>query len=119
MKQLTFVSLQVRDLQASMAFYINKLGFGIASTNPHACVFAYNAGEASFAIRTPLEQIDGRELGVGVAVWFAVDEDVTEMRARYLEMDLENVGPVIETPFGKAFHVADPDGYKLTFLNAI
>lgn len=52
MKQLTFASLQVLDLEASKNFYTKKLGFEIGETNPEACVFKYNKGEASFAIRT-------------------------------------------------------------------
>jgi hypothetical protein len=40
----------------------------LVKTNPQACVFKYNQGEASFAIRTPLEPLEGRELGIGVAL---------------------------------------------------
>lgn len=119
MKQLTFASLQVKDLKASRDFYVEKLGFEIQNENPQACVFTYNKGQASFAIRTPLETLEGREQGVGVAIWFAVQENVDDLRNQYIEDKIENVGPIIETPFGKAFHVQDIDGYKLTFLNEI
>jgi predicted lactoylglutathione lyase len=117
MIQLTFASLQVRDLEASVAFYTNKLGFEIDSTNPQACVFKYNQGQASFAIRTPLEPLEGKELGIGVALWFAVDENVDDLKEKFIAKGLDNVGPIIETPFGRAFHIKDIDGYKLTFLN--
>ena len=117
MKQLTFASLQVRDLEASKDFYINKLGFEMDSSTPQACVFKYNQGQASFAIRTPLEPLDGKELGVGVALWFAVDENVDVLKEKLTSNGIINVFPIIETPFGRAFHVKDLDGYKLTFLN--
>lgn len=117
MRKLDFASLQVRDLEASKAFYTDKLGFEIGNTNPQACVFKYNQGEASFAIRTPLEPIEGKELGVGVALWFAVDENVGDLKEKFVANGITTAGPVIDTPFGKAFHVKDPDGYKLTFLN--
>ena len=116
MKQLTFASLQVTDLEASKDFYTQKLGFEIGETNPQACVFKYNRGEASFAIRTPLEPIDGREPGIGVALWFAVNDNVDELKAQFISNGVTTAGPIIETPFGRAFHVKDLDGYKLTFL---
>lgn len=116
MKQLTFASLQVKDLAASKEFYTTKLEFEIGETNPQACIFKYNKGEASFAIRTPLEPLGGKELGVGVAIWFAVNENVDELKEKFIANGLSTAGPIIETPFGRAFHVKDIDGYKLTFL---
>ena len=118
MRQLTFASLQVQNLEASKDFYREKLGFEIGDTNPQACVFKYNRGEASFAIRTPLEPLEGRELGIGVAIWFAVDINVDELKQQFIVNGVTTTGPIIETPFGRAFHVKDLDGYKLTFLNA-
>ncbi len=117
MIQLTFASLQVTNLEASKSFYTQKLGFEIDNANPQACVFTYNQGQASFAIRTPLEPLDGKELGIGVALWFAVNQNVDELKEQYVAEGL-TTGPIIETPFGRAFHVIDPDGYKLTFLNS-
>lgn len=116
MIQLTFASLQVKNLEASKDFYTQKLGFEIGDANPQACVFKYNKGQASFAIRTPLEPLEEKELGVGVALWFAVNENVDELKEKFSANGITNVGPIIETPFGRAFHVNDIDGYKLTFL---
>src|SRR4051812_36897085 len=84
MKQLTFASLQVINLEASKDFYTQKLGFEIGDTNPQACIFKYNQGQASFAIRTPLEPLEGKELGVGVAIWFAVTENVDELKEKFI-----------------------------------
>ncbi len=117
--QLTFPSLHVQNLEASTDFYINKLGFEIGEFNPQACVFKYNQGQASFAIRTPPEQIEGKELGVGVAIWFAVDEDADGLRAKFIGRGMASVGPIIATPFGRAVHAKDLDSYKLTFLETI
>ncbi|MNK31462.1 Glyoxalase-like domain protein [compost metagenome] len=116
MKQLTFASLQVTDLEASKEFYTQKLGFEIGDTNPQACIFKYNQGEASFAIRTPLEPLEGKDLGTGVALWFAINENVDELKEQFISNGITTSGPIIETPFGRAFHVKDLDGYKLTFL---
>jgi lactoylglutathione lyase len=117
MRQLTFASLQVNNLEASKDFYEKKLGFEIGNSMPEACVFKYNQGQASFAIRTPLEPIEGKELGVGVALWFAVSENVDKLKEKIIDNGITTAGPIIETPFGRAFHVKDIDGYKLTFLN--
>ena len=118
MNQLTFASLQVTNLEASKDFYTQKLGFEIDNSNPQACVFKYNNGQASFAIRTPLEPIEGKGLGTGVALWFSVNENVYDLKEKFVEKGITTAGPMIDTPFGRAFHVKDLDGYKLTFLQA-
>ena len=118
MNQLTFASLQVQDLPAAVDFYQQKLSFEVGDLSPQACVFKYNQGQASFAIRTPLEALEGRELGIGVAIWFAVDKNIDQLKQEFIGNGVTTAGPVIQTPFGRAFHVIDPDGYKLTFLEA-
>ncbi len=118
MRTFTFASLQVTDLEASKDFYTQKLGFEIDNVNPQACVLKYRQGEASFAIRTPLESLEGKTLGTGVALWFAIDGKADELKEQFLAKGITTAGPLIKTPFGKAFHVSDLDGYKLTFLEA-
>lgn len=117
MKQLSFASLQVTNLEASKDFYTKTLGFEIGDSNPQACVFKYDHGQASFAIRTPLEPLEGKELGLGVALWFAVAESVDALKEKLIANGVSSAGPLIDTPFGRAFHLKDPDGYKLTFIN--
>jgi lactoylglutathione lyase len=117
MRQFTFASLQVRDLEASSAFYTEKLGFERSDMkNPDAVIFKYNQGAASFAIRKPLEDIEKQELGKGVSLWFAIDGSIDVLHASLIKKGVTILGTIMETPFGKAFHVKDPDGYKLTFL---
>jgi len=103
MKQLTFASLQVKDLEASKDFYTKKLGFEIDNSNSQACVFKYNHGQASFAIRTPLEPIEERELGIGVAIWFAVAENVDKLKEKFVTNGVTTAGPIIETPLAEHF----------------
>ncbi len=117
MRKLDFASLQVRDLEVSKAFYTNQLGFELDEmTNNQACIFKYNKGEASFAIRTPIGNIDGKELGVGVSLWFATDEKTEELQSRLLGKGVTLIGTINNTPFGKTLMVKDPDGYIITFL---
>lgn len=120
MRKLEFASLQVRDLEVSKVFYTEKLGFELSEmTNPHACVFKYNKGEASFAIRTPIGNIDGKELGIGVSLWFAVDGTIEELKNTLTEKEVTILGAINSTPFGKTLMIKDPDGYTITFLETI
>ena len=119
MRKLEFASLQVRNLDVSKAFYITKLGFEEAGIpNPQACVFKYNKGEASFAIRTPIGNLEGKELGIGASLWFAIDGKIEDLQTQLLAKDVTVLGPVQQTPFGKILIVKDPDGYNITFLEA-
>jgi len=117
MRKLDFASLQVRDLEVSKAFYTNKLGFELSEmSNPYACVFKFNKGEASFAIRTPIGNIDGKELGVGASLWFAIDEKIEELQNQLTGKGVTLIGSINNTPFGKTLMAKDPDGYIITFL---
>jgi lactoylglutathione lyase len=117
MRKLDFASLQVRDLEVSKAFYTNKLGFELSEiTNPNACIFKYKKGEASFAIRKPIGNLDGKELGVGVSLWFAIDEKIEELQTQLSEKGVPLLGAINNTPFGKTLMAKDPDGFIITFL---
>jgi lactoylglutathione lyase len=119
MRKLAFASLQVRDLDASKEFYTTKLGFEEAGIpNPQACVFRYNKGEASFAIRTPIGNLEGKEMGIGASLWFAIDGEIEDLQARLLAKNVTLLGPVQVTPFGKILIAKDPDGYNITFLQS-
>lgn len=117
MRRLEFASLQVRDLEVSKDFYTNKLGFELSEmSNPAACIFKYNKGEASFAIRKPIGNLDGKELGVGASLWFAVDENIEDLQSQLTQKGVPLIGTINSTPFGKTLMAKDPDGYILTFL---
>jgi len=118
MRKLDFASVQVKNLEVSKDFYTNKLGFEVAETNPAACIFRYNKGEASFAIRKPISDLDGKEPGVGVSLWFAIDGSIEDLEAELLGKNVQLLGPILNTPFGKAITAKDPDGYAITFLQA-
>ena len=68
-----------------------QTGFEIDNSNPQAFVFKYNQGEASFAIRTPLEPIEDKELGVGVSLWFAVSENLDELNEKFIANGITTV----------------------------
>ncbi len=84
--------------------------------NPEAVIFEFNQGETIFAIRKALEDLNKKKLGIGVSFWFVIEEDIKELKTRFLEKGVNILGEIMDTPFGKALHVKDIDGYKLTFL---
>lgn len=120
MRRLEFASLQVRDLAISKVFYTEKLGFEVSEmSNPYACVFTYNKGEASFAIRTPIGDIEGKELGIGTSLWFAIDGNIEDLQNQLIAREVTLIGNINNTPFGRTIMVKDPDGYVITFLETI
>lgn len=118
MRKLEFASLQVRDLEISKDFYTNKLGFEIAVQTPDSCVFSYKPGEASFAIRKPIINLEEKELGTGVSLWFAIDGNIEALQQHFISLEVTLLGSINATPFGRTLIVKDPDGYNITFLQA-
>ncbi|HTO36188.1 MAG TPA: VOC family protein [Brumimicrobium sp.] len=117
MRRLEFASLQVRDLEVSKDFYTTKLGFeALEMGNPNAVAFKYNKGEASFAIRKPIGNIEGKELGIGTSLWFAIDGAIEKLKEEFEQKNIPILGTINPTPFGKTLLVKDPDGYVLTFM---
>ena len=109
-----FISIQVRDLDASAAFYETFLGLTRQPGPPHAIVFATTP--IAFAVREPAPGFDLDAVtppSGGTAVWMhAPDADAVHdaMRAAGVEI----VAAPIDGPFGRTFTFADPDGYRIT-----
>ncbi|MEH3088833.1 MAG: VOC family protein [Microbacterium arborescens] len=110
-----FISLQVRDLAVSQAFYERYLGLVRSPAGPpHAVVFTTEP--IAFALR---DIVPGTELdapphpGVGVALWFHAT-DVQETHDALARDGYDIVSAPIDGPFGRTFTFADPDGYRVT-----
>ena len=111
--QLSFVSLQVSDLEASHKFYTEILGFQLAPKSPpDAFVFEQKNG-ATFAIRKPLVELSqANKLGWGISIWFEIS-DLDHFLSTHKEA-LSIVRDAQQTPFGRTIIIADPDGYGIT-----
>lgn len=110
-----FISFQVRDLDASAAFYEQVVGLTRVPGNPAAAVFSTGSG-AAFAVRGPLPGVDLdaiAQLGAGIGVWFH-DENAAERHARLVEAGARIVQEPTEGPFGLQFTFLDLDGYAVT-----
>ena len=110
-----FISLQVRDLAASQAFYERYLGMVRSPAGPpHAVVF--ETTPIAFALR---EIVPGTDLasvpypGVGAAVWLHAT-DVQAIHDALVADGHSIVAAPIDGPFGRTFTFADPDGYRIT-----
>ena len=110
-----FISLQVRDLDASQAFYEQYLGLVRSPQGPpHAVVFTTTP--IAFALRSPLPGVDLGSLtqpGIGAAVWLHAT-DVQDIHDALAADGHRIVSAPIDGPFGRTFTFADPDGYHVT-----
>jgi predicted enzyme related to lactoylglutathione lyase len=110
-----FISLQVRDLERSAAFYERFLGLTRAAGGPpHAVVF--DTKPIAFAVRDLLPGVDLDAIaqpGQGVAVWLHAP-DAQAIHDALVDGGATIVAPPIDGPFGRTFTFADPDGYQVT-----
>jgi len=110
-----FISLQVRDLDASQAFYERYVGLVRSPVGPpHAVVFA--TSPIAFALRDVIPGTDltsGDHPGAGVSVWLHAT-DVQQIHDALVSDGHTIVGEPIDGPFGLTFTFVDPDGYRIT-----
>jgi predicted enzyme related to lactoylglutathione lyase len=109
-----FISLQVRDVSISRAFYTEVLGL---TEDPRFAApdFAlFDSNSIPFALSEAKVNLDeAPHPGWGVTLWIDCDT-VNELHAK-----LEVAGAIIikqpfDSPFGRAFIFDDPDGYRIT-----
>ena len=110
----SFISLQVRNLDSSAAFYEQRLGLPRApGSPPGAVVFATQP--IAFAVRERLAttDLDAGHTGLGVAIWFGVD-DAQALHDQLVKDGVTIATALFDGPFGRTFAIADPDGYVIT-----
>ena len=110
-----FLSLQVRDLEASAAFYEQHLGLVRSPAGPpHAVVFATQP--IAFAVRDLAPGVDldsAPQPGLGIGMWLHAEG------VQAIHDGLAAIGTTIavapfDGPFGRTFAFVDPDGYQVT-----
>ena len=114
-------SFTATDLQRSIAFYRDVLGFvigeewredgALAGCEIHAGAVTFMLGQDDFA------KGRDRQKGLGTRVWCHTAQDLdrlaAEIKARGGMLDQEPQ----DMPWGdRAFMITDPDGFKLTFV---
>lgn len=116
--------IAVRDIEASIAFYVNKLGFTHQFSMPGPDGKPSFAGVGlgtivSFGLQ-PDTQTEHRGNGVSFMVYVADDTDIDEYFAK-----VQKNGAVIEQPItteywgDRLFSLRDPDGYLLSVCKTV
>lgn len=107
----------VADIERSIGFYTEKLGFDIdfryedfyAGVVKDGCSIHLKSGKPS------IEKRESKRNNEDLDIVFSVDgiEDLyQELSAKSIEV----VQPLHNMPYGKEFYIADPDGYILSFI---
>src|ERR1700749_2894072 len=110
-----FISLQVRDLERSAAFYERYVGVERPDGGrPHAVVSGTKP--IGFAVRdvvagTDLDAI--AQPGQGMALWLHAP-DAQDIHDALAAAGTTIVSAPADGPFGRTFTFADPDGYHVT-----
>lgn len=117
------VSLTVNDLQKSLAWYRDVVGFTVQQEHERDGEIRAISLVAG-AVRVLIGQDDGakgwdRAKGEGFSIYITTTQDVDELAARIKErggtLDLEPT----DMPWGpRAFRLSDPDGFKMTITSA-
>lgn len=112
---LEFIFLEVNNLEESVHFYIDQLGFtldrfDLESEPPMARL---RAGNLKLALAQHLETMLTR--GRGVNVFIGVD-DVDRYHGELVKRDVEIYPPADEGWGGRFITIQDPDKYRLFFV---
>lgn len=109
-----FISLQVRDLERSAAFY-EQLGLTRAPAGPpHAVVF--DTQPVAFAVRDVVPGVDldaSSQPGLGVGLWLLAS-DTQAIHDALVAAGTPITAAPVDGPFGRTFTFTDPDGYQIT-----
>jgi predicted enzyme related to lactoylglutathione lyase len=112
-----FLALQVRDLDASKKFYMERLNLVPAERSPPEAV-VFDTKPIPFAIRKPLVDLSDSRLGWGVSLWLACD-DIEVLHRDLTAAGVPIIAPMLDGPFGRFFSFRDPDGYGITAHQAM
>ncbi len=109
-----FISLQVRNLAASRAFYTEVLGLTVDSRFDTPDFVLFDSNSIPFALSEATVHLDeAPRPGWGVTLWIDCD-NVNELHAKLDAAGVTIIKQPFDGPFGRTFIFADPDGYQIT-----
>src|SRR6266699_4138125 len=109
-----FMSLQVRNLSASRTFYTELLGLTVDERFDTPDFVLFETNSIPFALSAAKVNLDeAPQPGWGVTLWIDCDQ-VNALHAKMEAARATIIKPPYDSPFGRAFVFADPDGYRIT-----
>ena len=115
---LDFLFLEVNNLEESLAFYVELLGFEVSKHSPESepPMATLQAGDLKISLAQHLETMLKRGRGVSFFIGVAdVDDYYHQLRAR----DADVYPPADEGWGGRFITLQDPDKYRLFFVSWI
>ncbi|MDZ4674096.1 MAG: VOC family protein [Gemmatimonadota bacterium] len=116
-------AITVNDIQKSLAFYVDGLGFSVVeemkNEDGNVRFAMLSAGEAKFGIgQDDWAKGKDRKKGVGLRFWAGTTRDIHALAARAEAAGITLDSKVEPLPWGPlAFAVTDPDGFALTIVS--
>ena len=112
---------QVRDIQTSIEWYRDKLGFTIDFVVGEPPAHARIVADPTYAAPTVHLRFESLQSETapfaGAEVWMHVDNSIDELYARYVSRSVTVVEPIEDKPWGlRQFVIEDPDGYRLVIV---
>lgn len=109
-----FISLQVRNLSASRTFYTEVLGFTVDERFDTPDFVLFDTNSIPFGLSQASANLGETPQPMGgVTLWIDCDQ-VNTLHAKVEAAGATIIKPPFESPFGRAFIFADPDGYQIT-----
>jgi len=114
--RLSNINLYVRDVEASLRFYVDLLGLKHDSERSHPPGFALlESGDFTMTLQGP--DAPGSVLGDSGSVELGFDaDDLSEIRER-LTAAGSDVSPIQTMGWGSSFDAKDPNGFRLTLFH--
>jgi uncharacterized glyoxalase superfamily protein PhnB len=120
----TSVSLTVKDLQKSVAWYRDVVGFGVEHAVERDGKLAFVTVKAG-GVQINLNQDDGakgwdriKALGFSIGIWTTEDIDAIAHRIKASGGHLDS--DPVDAPWGaRYFRLTDPDGFGLAVLKSL
>jgi predicted enzyme related to lactoylglutathione lyase len=107
--RLSYLFVDVHDLEVMLVFYRDVLGLPVVFEGPGACAFLELGGGPQLALYT------GRKTGASAAAHFLFAIDVTDVEASGATLRERgvDVGAIRGVPGGRALIFTDPEGNRL------
>ena len=112
--------LLVADIEKSIGFYTNKLGFDTDFRYEDFYAGLYKDG-CSIHLKSGVPSIEERKnkrKNQDLDIVFSI-ENIETLYEELRNKAIEIVQPLRTMPYGKEFYITDPDGYILSFLEEL